>query len=280
MGVDGCAREDGFRTQRKKGYVASRARQVEILSEAVVLDVRKEWSCRFCIETNVWTIAKCRRCGAGISSLFLEIQRQPVSSNRARYPTVLVGILDKWDGKRQDCIESTGMSNCRNYVKRSRSYGRVRLTPRMPRRTTLARKMWRARKEVWCWKGLQTRRSLKTRKGEITGSIKKLEKWHRDKWQKEFEDTEHKRDELLHENEKALKLSQKLQSLDDKQDRCKNNEELLETENERFRSTMAKAQEDMESNATNFREQVKICASRRMCQIYRKTQKQCVLRDK
>ena len=46
--------------------MAGQVRQEELLAKAFVIDGRKEWFCRFRSETDVWSIAKCRRCKADI----------------------------------------------------------------------------------------------------------------------------------------------------------------------------------------------------------------------
>ena len=52
----------------EKEFMTSQVRKDELLAKAVVIDGRKEWCCRFCSETNVWTGAKCRRCITDIPS--------------------------------------------------------------------------------------------------------------------------------------------------------------------------------------------------------------------
>ena len=40
--------------------MAGQVRKEELLAKADTFDGRKEWCCRFCSETNVWTRSKCR----------------------------------------------------------------------------------------------------------------------------------------------------------------------------------------------------------------------------
>ena len=52
---------DGFQTQRNKSWVSGQVRAERVLAE-VTTDGRKEWACKFCSESNVWTRWRCRRC--------------------------------------------------------------------------------------------------------------------------------------------------------------------------------------------------------------------------
>ena len=48
------------------------------------IDVRKEWICKFCSETNVWTRWRCRRCHHNIPSGLEGKYRRAVSTNMGR----------------------------------------------------------------------------------------------------------------------------------------------------------------------------------------------------
>ena len=53
---------DGFQTQEKKSWVSGQVRAERVLAEAITIDGRKEWTCKFCSESNVWTRWRWRRC--------------------------------------------------------------------------------------------------------------------------------------------------------------------------------------------------------------------------
>ena len=59
---------DGFQTQKKKSWVSGQVRAERVLADAITVDDRKEWICKFCTETNVWTRWRCRRCGNNITT--------------------------------------------------------------------------------------------------------------------------------------------------------------------------------------------------------------------
>ena len=64
-------RRDGFQTQKNKSWVSEQVRAERVLAEAITIDGRKEWTCKFCSESNVWTRWRCRRCYHNIpASLF------------------------------------------------------------------------------------------------------------------------------------------------------------------------------------------------------------------
>ena len=51
---------DDFQTHEKESWVSVKVRAESILADAVTSDGRKEWTCKFCSETNVWTWWRCR----------------------------------------------------------------------------------------------------------------------------------------------------------------------------------------------------------------------------
>ena len=59
---------DGFQTQKKKSWVSGQVRAERILADAITIDGRTEWTCKFCSKTNVCTRWRCRRCGNNIPS--------------------------------------------------------------------------------------------------------------------------------------------------------------------------------------------------------------------
>ena len=57
---------DGFQTHKKKSWVSGQVRVERVLADAITIDGRKEWTCKFCSETNVWTRERCKSCGNNI----------------------------------------------------------------------------------------------------------------------------------------------------------------------------------------------------------------------
>ena len=51
----------GFQTQRR-----GKERAEKVLASAVSIHGQKEWTCKFCSESNVWTRWRCRRCNHDI----------------------------------------------------------------------------------------------------------------------------------------------------------------------------------------------------------------------
>ena len=61
MGADDLSEGEGWQMLKKW--------MEELLAKAITIDGRKEWCCRFCSETNVWTRSKCRRCQTNFPSV-------------------------------------------------------------------------------------------------------------------------------------------------------------------------------------------------------------------
>ena len=59
---------DGYQTQRRSSWVLVKDRAERVLADAITIDGRKEWTCKLCSETNVWTRWRCRRCFSNISA--------------------------------------------------------------------------------------------------------------------------------------------------------------------------------------------------------------------
>ena len=72
-------------------------------------DCRKEWYCRFCSETNVWTRSKCRMCQANIPSV-LQGEYKPAVSTKAG----------------RSCSDSSSSGECEDTVLATRPTGQKR----------------------------------------------------------------------------------------------------------------------------------------------------------
>ena len=53
---------DGFQAQKRGMWILGKERAESVLANAISIDGRKEWTCKFCSESNVWTRWLCRRC--------------------------------------------------------------------------------------------------------------------------------------------------------------------------------------------------------------------------
>ena len=64
LALDWCSGmvSDGFRTQKKVSWIPGKERSERVLASAISIDGRKEWTCKFCSESDVWTRWRCRRC--------------------------------------------------------------------------------------------------------------------------------------------------------------------------------------------------------------------------
>ena len=62
------------------GWIPGQARAEKVLADAITIDGRKEWICKFCSETNVWTRWRCRRCYSNIPAGLQGKHRQAVSA--------------------------------------------------------------------------------------------------------------------------------------------------------------------------------------------------------
>ena len=69
---------DGFQTQKNKSWVSGQVRAERVLAE--VIDGRKEWTCKFCSESNVWTRWRCRRCYHNIPASLCGKYKQTIAA--------------------------------------------------------------------------------------------------------------------------------------------------------------------------------------------------------
>ena len=54
--------------QTEEEVLGVQVKAESVVTDAVTNDGRKEWLCKFCSETNVWTRWRCRCCGNNIPS--------------------------------------------------------------------------------------------------------------------------------------------------------------------------------------------------------------------
>ena len=71
---------DGFQTQRRGSWILAKERAEIVLAGVIAIDGRKEWICKFCSESNVWTRWRCRRCYKNIPAGLRSKHRQAVAA--------------------------------------------------------------------------------------------------------------------------------------------------------------------------------------------------------
>ena len=76
---------DGLHIQKKKSWVSGQVRAERVLAEAITIDGRKEWTCKFCSESNVWTRWRCRRCYHNILATLFGKYRQAVAAKSGEW---------------------------------------------------------------------------------------------------------------------------------------------------------------------------------------------------
>ena len=76
---------DGFQTQKNKSWVSGQVRAERVLAEAITIDGRKEWTCKFCSESNVWRRWRCRRCYHNIRAVLCGKHRQAVAAKSGEW---------------------------------------------------------------------------------------------------------------------------------------------------------------------------------------------------
>ena len=76
-----------FQTHKNKSWVSGQVRAERVLAEAITIDGRKEWTCKFCSESNVWTRWRFRRCYHNIPAALFGKYRQAVAAKSGKWCT-------------------------------------------------------------------------------------------------------------------------------------------------------------------------------------------------
>ena len=89
LALDWCSRmvSDGFRTQKKVSWIPGKERAERVLASAISIDGRKEWTCKFCSESDVWTRVRCRRCCFDIPAGLRGKYRQATAGRTGEWST-------------------------------------------------------------------------------------------------------------------------------------------------------------------------------------------------
>ena len=85
MDSDESSNGEGWRTQIRNGWIPGQMCAEKILADAVTIDGRREWSCKSCSETNVWTRWRCCWCHTNIPSGLQRKYGQAVSAKAGVY---------------------------------------------------------------------------------------------------------------------------------------------------------------------------------------------------
>ena len=241
---------DGFQTQRRGSWILGRERAERVLAGAIALDGRKEWICKFCSESNVWTRWRCRRCYHNIPAGLRGKYRQAVAAKSGEGSTgssTSSGEEDKKDA------EIKGLrAQIEHYRKQigGEEQGRQGFPPR--RESGL--------EEVW---GLEVEDEIESRK-KLDEQRKKLQKELRDvenlscaskevqdslknDLQQQLQEVEQRRHDLMPEHQKVQKRSQKIQSIEDKR-------RTFQKESTAAQEEMRKIRKEIDRNEERFRQ--------------------------
>ena len=204
---------DHFQTQKKKCQV----RAERVLADAITTDGRREWTCKFCSETNVWTRWRWRRCGNNVPSVLQGKHKQTMyAQNREWYSgSSSSSGREEWKSQEQEEIK-----RLRAQVELlSRQQGAVK-SPEEPGEPA-RRGRWNL--EEGCKMEFDRGDKLEEQKKSLRRQLREIEKFanmdpafrnkQKEVWKEELEEIERKRAELLLEHQKMKKKSQKLQSL-------------------------------------------------------------------
>ena len=76
-----------FQTQKRGSWILGKERAGRVLASAISIVVRKEWTCKFCSELNVWTRWWCRRCYHDIPAGLRGKYRQAIAARTGECST-------------------------------------------------------------------------------------------------------------------------------------------------------------------------------------------------
>ena len=194
---------DGFQTQRMKSWVPGQIRAEKVLADAITIDGRKEWICKFCSETNVWTHWLCRGnfsnillfCRENTSRLSLRRTKDGIQDHLPRVVENRESLVIM-KRRSRSCVHKWGCSAS------SKECGRAR------RR----RESRREEEDTDC------KKKLDDQKESLQKELRDIEKFtdmepmvrdsQKEKWKCQLQEIERKRTELLQEHQKMQKVSE------------------------------------------------------------------------
>ena len=75
------------KTQRRGSWIPGEERAEKVLPDTITIDGRKEWICKFCSESNVWTRWRCRRCCYNIPAGLRGKHQQVIAVRKGKWST-------------------------------------------------------------------------------------------------------------------------------------------------------------------------------------------------
>ena len=78
---------DGFQAEKRGSWIPDKERAERVLANAISTEGVKEWTCKFCSESNVWTRWRCRRCYSNIPTGLQGKYRQAVAAKSVEWST-------------------------------------------------------------------------------------------------------------------------------------------------------------------------------------------------
>ena len=76
-----------FKPREGCSWIPGKERAEKVLVSAVSIDGRKEWTCKFCSESNVWTRWRCRHCYHDIPARLRGKYRQAIAARSGEWST-------------------------------------------------------------------------------------------------------------------------------------------------------------------------------------------------
>ena len=93
-----------FQAQKRCSWIPGKERAERVLANAISIDGRKEWTCKFCLESNVWTMWRCRRCYNNIPAGLHAKYRQAFAAKSGEWSTGSSASSGQEDRKAR-CVE-------------------------------------------------------------------------------------------------------------------------------------------------------------------------------
>ena len=207
---------DGFQAQKRGSWVPGKERAEKVLASATSIDGRKEWTCKFFSESNVWTRWRCRRCYKNIPAELHGEYRQAVAAKSGEWSTGSSASSGEEDRRlrsseqglvpwkrRKECKGSQAslMKKKGTWKKCGRVAWKLRMRPNVARNwVNRGKKLQKELREV-------DRLSFVSE--EMQGNLK-------ESLQHQLQEVEKRRNDLMPERQKVQKRTQNIQSLQDK----------------------------------------------------------------
>ena len=108
---------DGYHTQKRGSWIPVKERAERVLAGAIAIDGRKEWICKICSESNVWTRWRCRRSYNNIPAGLRGKYRQAVAAKSGEGSTGSSASSGEEDKKDAEIKElRSQIEHCRQQI--------------------------------------------------------------------------------------------------------------------------------------------------------------------